>query len=154
MRNSKTVIGVLAALGATLLTLFLWRPWAGSSSIAGIDQDGNGLRDDVEQYINETYQDEKIKIIATELHRTFQDAVLHPDAWDWKRMIYANDCLLHFARPTASKISHLIEAKTVNTRERSRAYWKANARLSGGVYPGSAPSRKEACAFDSRLQVK
>jgi hypothetical protein len=153
MRNSKTVIGVLVVLGTVLLILFVWRFWAGSSqSLAGVDQNGDGLRDDVEQFINDTYQDEKTRIVAQELHRAFQGAVLHPDAWDWKRMIYASDCLDYINPPLATEITRKIEAKTADTPLRIRSYWKANARLSGGVYPASAPSRKEACAFDARLQ--
>lgn len=138
--------------GLTILVLFAWKAKTNpDSSLTGQDLNNDGVRDDIEKYINDNYQGEKTRIVARELHLSFQDAILHPEKWDWKRMIYADDCLSYINPSQANRISREMEAKTANTLARIRAYWKANARLSGGVYPGFAPSQKEACGFDKRL---
>ena len=139
----------LLALVIFLAGLYFLRRRGPSESLAGIDANHDGVRDDVEKIIEEKYRDGKVKIVARELYRGMQEAMLNP-ASDAKRQLFALDCLYYVAPEIAGRVSDEIEAITLNTRARIEASWRGDAAHSGTILP-KARSKKEACGFDHRL---
>ncbi len=153
MTRFRTIVISLAMLILVTVAMAYGCTRQATATLAGVDSNHDGVRDDVEEFIEKQYSDERIRIVARELHRGIQDSILHPDSWDQKKGLFPVDCLSYIAPEKESQIVHEIEVKTANTRERIRAYWKANARDSGTILP-KARSKEEACGFDSRLLDK
>ena len=129
-RNRSIIIGIVIALVGAFI-LYLNGSKAGS--LTGVDHNQNGVRDDVEKLIDEKYHDERIKIIAREMHKGILDAIRDPQHWDSTRTLYAQQCLDALFPNESGKIGREIEAATANTKERIRAYWKANAKDNGKI---------------------
>jgi hypothetical protein len=137
---------LLLLVPVLFVAVFFFRGGISNKSLAGIDADNNGFRDDVEKFIDTQYPDEKIRIAARQFHKGIQNAILDPENWDPSEFFKASDCLHYLDPEHASEISGKLEAETANKSDRIRAYWKANATLSGTIVPGIKP-RKEACSF-------
>lgn len=146
----------LAALGGIILIAIVLmlrgcsRDSSDPADLLGPDVNNDGVRDDVGEFIDRTYSDEKIRIIARELHRGMQDQLANPKTWDEKRALFPVNCIYYVAPALAERVVDEIQARTIDSRARLRAFWKANARDSGSILP-KARSRSEACSFDPRL---
>lgn len=152
MTRSKTFfIVAVAAVVATAGVLSI-RSCSSTESLAGVDSNHDGVRDDVEKFIVDHYPDEKVRIVARELHKGTQEVMLDSKS-DGKRALFAIDCLFDVAPDIAGKVVDEIEAETANTLPRIVAYWKANQRFSGSILP-RAKSKEEACGFAPRLLEK
>lgn len=124
-------------------------------TLAGPDADGNGVRDDIDQYIAQTYPNStKTRAAPTQYAQAAQQSLL--DANDKQLSIRhglergnAIDCLRYIRGDQASVIFDALRAQILNTSERSIAYLKADQHRSGRV--GSLPSRAEQkllCTFN------
>ena len=135
-----------------------------NSTLLGIDSNNNGVRDDVERWIYETYKDKHPIYIdiamqagraykqvletperAREIHETVVNAPLYC-AW-----YYQNDSE-EFGDPVLvnERIDAPVKSKYFNTKERNEVYWEYNALLSGGSYPlPKAQERKSFCDFNT-----
>ncbi len=130
---------------------------AGKATLAGIDSDDDGLRDDVQRYIVLTYQDsEKTRAALTQEAQMMQNALL--DAGNKEKSIRHGEesgrssaCLsyvlgsLEAKRAARDKLNSII----LNTDERNYAYFAYNEQLGGEVF-FSVPynERVSACEFD------
>ena len=131
-----------------------------NSTLLGIDFNDNGVRDDVERKVIETYK-EPIKIelmmarakVAQEiLENPIGLAIEHSN-----KMSRILSCQMFLKRQNikikngAKKISNF----TYTTKERVRTFLDHNLALSGGVY-GSSPSdwNAQACDFDVEEMLK
>jgi hypothetical protein len=153
MTSLRLKLWLLFGLSGFVICFFIFRIISNKAeSLEGVDSDRDGIRDDVQAFIEKSYSDPKVRIVAGELHKSIQLMILKPET-DYKRIIFAQQCL-HFLYPdTSGKIGREIEAQTANTRARIKAYWKANARLSGSVISGAA-TNEEACSFNKTLIEK
>ncbi len=133
-----------------------------NSTLLGIDVNGNGVRDDVERKVIETYV-EPIKIeLMMSYTKVAQKLLENPvgQALEYqKEFEKASDCSLYLKRQNIyidvkSKLK-FVENNTYNTNRRVRAYLDYNLALSGGVY-GSSPSdwNTDACEFDVEKMLK
>ncbi len=127
-----------------------------NSTLLGIDVNNNGIRDDVERKIIETYR-EPIKItymmqtakIGQEiLENPIGAALEHSDKMDklGDCGMYIDDLNISFDILQSVKF---YENNMYNTKARVRAYLDYNLALSGGSY-GSGPAdwTADACSFD------
>lgn len=131
---------------------------AGKATLAGIDADRDGVRDDIQRYIALTYPDsEKTRAVLTQLTKTQQAFLL--DANNKEMSIRhdrdrddALDCLSYIygiGTDTAYALSSELRAQMLNTTARSRAYVIADAQLSGMHFPSTPEAeRKSRCDFD------
>jgi hypothetical protein len=114
---------------------------AGKATIEGIDSDGNGVRDDIDRYIGFTYPNsEKVREALKQEARALTPFLF--DAGD-KELTRGNGlemekglyCTYHIARSVEASMAIRTPffVQFMNTKERSRAYWKANQQLGGTV---------------------
>jgi hypothetical protein len=139
------------------------------STLLGIDTNDNGVRDDVERYILQTYGKEEITIeIGFQVARAFNTVIEHPEnAWETYKIIdMARDCETYFRnyadmfgdpilikkRISSSKIFKSIQ---LNTEARIRGYLLHDQMLSGGVFTlREINTLKAACTFDVDVLLK
>ena len=125
-----------------------------NSTLLGIDVNANGVRDDVERKVIETYREPvKIEFMMIDL-KIAQKILENPigQALEYEREFSKNDdCRMHLRRQGINLDGHndFLENNTYNTNIRVRAYLDYNLALSGGVY-GSSPSdwNANSCEFD------
>jgi hypothetical protein len=122
---------------------------AGKQTLSGIDSDTDGIRDDVQRYIAYATSDSAQRRALAQLAKANQDFILNSSAA--KEVIipivvsrhHAQECLFG-TTPDAAKVIRLqrqIRAQLLNTRERSLAYVRADALLSGSFFPPPDPAQ-------------
>ncbi len=140
------------------------------STLLGIDVNNNGVRDDVERWIYETYKDKHpIHIdIAMQAGRAWQKVLEDPtkaiEIHDYIRAprhcesyyknyaIYSNESILV---DKSINNKYFIKNIIYNTEERSVAYLKYDSLLSGGMYIlPKIGTRKQFCDFNTSKYEK
>lgn len=129
---------------------------AGKATLAGIDSDGDGVRDDIQRYIALTYPNsEKTRAALSQVAQSVQVELL--DANDRQASISHAvvamrdmECLIYIhGVESAGTLWAQLEAQFINTDERIRAYIKANAQASGQVFTSTPrEQRRLTCNFD------
>ena len=171
MNNWKRILGTV--IGAFVVIVFVCAATGcgggGSSSpgdapvttppeevedtLLGTDENGDGVRDDIEVYIAETYPDsEKIRMAVVGYAKVMQMELF--DAED-KELSFQHAreadltvaCIKYVDPENGSKIWKELRAEILNTEERTRAYLKYDEQLGGGVFH-FVPKTAEACSFD------
>lgn len=112
-----------------------------SSNLEGVDSDMNGIREDIESYIETLAISEDQKKGVKQLARSVQGAILIDTTDDValreasKNISEAVQCLsIKFPDvQERSEIINSIESKTANTKERTEQYIQFNNALSGSV---------------------
>ena len=134
------------------------------ATLLGIDSNNNGVRDDVEIWIYQTYKDKHPIYIdiamqagraykqvletpekAKEIHETVVNAPFYCTWYYQKGAKYFGDPVL-----VNERIDVPVKSKYFNTKERKDVYWEYDTLLSGGSY--SLPKiqkRKSLCDFDT-----
>lgn len=135
---------------------------AGRRDLLGIDANNNGVRDDIERYIAFTYPDSAKKREALMQSARSLNAYLRDNGdkaktrENGKADDRASDCLIHVfdnVLDPAFKADDELVALFLNTKERSRAYRKADIQMGGYVSDNGPASetemrRKAACSFN------
>jgi hypothetical protein len=111
----------------------------GQVTVAGVDADGDGLRDDVQLRIHASYAEGSSRDGAIQLAKAIQDMLKNgstkPGALAAGLALNrAVDCLYGLDAAKFGEQVEDIEGVVVNTGARARAYAKAGAFLSGGTY--------------------
>ena len=110
-------------------------------ALVGKDADGNGIRDDIDQYIKQTYTKPEEKAAAVQIASALQKTLI--EAYD-KELSYRNaarigdaiHCIHVFEdRATQEKILEL-KALTLDTEIRTNAWLAFNAQIAGGYFKG------------------
>ena len=119
---------------------------AGKATLLGIDSDNDGVRDDIQRYIELNYTNSaKTRMALRQFSKAMNDALAN--AGDKRASInnayktgYAPECLFHIyrelegtARP-AYKINDQLLAEFLNTQDRSTTYLNYNSQLGGEVF--------------------
>jgi hypothetical protein len=116
-----------------------------TDTIAGIDENGNGIRDDIENYINANYPNEGHRKAVLQFAKTMQDKLL-VDVSDMiavKQVSIKSSRDMHciFLRFDATKGDEnpsiaweKIRSMTTNTKVRLRAYLDFNKALEGMAF--------------------
>jgi hypothetical protein len=116
-------------------------PKKNNSTLAGIDSDRDGIRDDVQRWINESYPDSlKKRLALKQSARDFQLDLLSFENKELsiqaaKQGLNSSNCIDYiFGLEEASKISKKFQALFLNTNERILAEMKGNQNFSGQSY--------------------
>lgn len=137
---------------------------AGMTTLAGIDSDGDGVRDDVQRYIALTYpQSAKTRAALTQLAKAVQSQFLNAstkslvvaDTLAWS---YASECLDSVIASSdadvaglskSMEIDNALEAQILNTPDRIQGYYQANGQIGAMTYSRPRfPGLSARCAFD------
>ena len=135
---------------------------AGKGTLAGIDSDGDGLRDDIQRYIALTFPDSaRVRAAFTQYAQKIQETVLLGEdrvgAVNLAAELgHARNCISYLIGGTtgdelrsARRSTFSLRAEVLNTRDRTRAYRRYDAQLAGGVFKVLPESEwKKGCAFD------
>lgn len=119
-----------------------------ASSLSGEDTDINGIRDDVDSFIDEKFVNEDQLQAARRLARVLQQTILidksqaHSVQEVSVEIMKAMSCVFYsfpaskdrpIGAAVASEVVEQLEARTANTRERLRAYLEFSDAMSGTV---------------------
>jgi len=138
---------------------------AGKATLAGIDLDNDGVRDDIQRYIELTYPDsEKLREGLRQVAKTKQKEVIESDdkeksldnALQAARAIECLDYMFVGSVINSNEQDFLdimnkrnaLRAEIINTEQRLDAYLKFNNHLGGSSFRAPADVRKSACDFD------
>src|SRR3989338_613109 len=148
---------IAVAIFILLVVIFGFRNCTPKSAyeLLGTDKNRDGLRDDVEAYVENKYgKDKKIFLIVRELSKAIQNKVFSPENVDSIQVSKTMYCLHHFIERDHQRgleILQDVQAAIFNTYPRIRAYAKYNARLNGKILANYDGDLKSACAFDPTL---
>lgn len=126
-------------------------------TVAGVDSDNDGIRDDVQRWINEEFSAQpKVKMAMRQLAMGRQLDLLSVSNKEQSIIAsnkYLNDaiCLSSIVGiDQKSKLNRELDSKLLNTKDRLYADNKANANFSGQAWdlPNTPEGKKALCAFD------
>ena len=131
-------------------------PIKNDQTLRGIDSDNDGLRDDIQIWIDQTYnKNQTIKFGVMQVSRALQANLLH--AFDKKLSNEATQKYLDSSLCLSAlvgidekiKILAEIENRTLNTKERLYANKRNDEHFSGEMYvlKGDLATQKTLCAF-------
>lgn len=140
MKSVKSVVAV-----ALIASLSAWTQLSvaqGKDTIAGIDADNNGIRDDIQVEIEKRHPNDEIKRqILNQKARAIQKAVIAGAKGNSSEIFEAADdlmsvvdCQFDLLDDPMSLKSSFIEFMTINTKERSNAYIDFNQALDGNFF--------------------
>jgi len=131
-----------------------------TDTLAGIDADNNGIRDDIDEYIRQTFKDEAQRKAVEQLARSIQAEIL-TDKNDIATVFEVNkkssraisclgDRFITGSRATNDldfkefdEVSKEIEMRSANTKQRLNAYFAFSEALSGQIL--TSPKKGEGC---------
>lgn len=134
---------------------------AGKATLLGIDSDNDGVRDDIQRYIELNYPNSAKTRMALRQYAKATNNALR-DANDKRKSInnsyqmdYAQECLSYIFRETegnsfsAIKIRRALHAEFLNTSERTTKYFEFDEKLGGEVF-STTPLKYQnrSCDFD------
>ena len=113
----------------------------GKATLAGVDSDNDGVRDDVQRWIVMTYPNsQKTRSAFRQFAVDYQNAILDVTS----KAVVRNNFIsmqrsmacLQYVRTDFFDIALSLKPVVLNTAARSRAFLKGDNLLSGGVYKG------------------
>jgi len=126
---------------------------AGKLTLAGIDSDNDGVRDDVQRWIALNYPNsQKTRAALGQLSQDYQKFILdsanvmliYEDA---RLMDRTQSCLIYVSNNPTARIG--LKSQMLNTYARSKAFMQADSHLSGRMYRGLPYSQwKLGCKFN------
>jgi hypothetical protein len=114
---------------------------AGKQTLAGIDSDRDGIRDDLQRYIFFNYQSSSSTMEALKQTVKMVQAATLDSASESLSLDHANDLVraaecLQTVRPTdAHVVENALLAQALNTEQRGLAYLQYNDQLAGATFP-------------------
>lgn len=115
-----------------------------TKTIAGIDKNNNGIRDDIDVYIEETYPGEQQRKAVNQYAKIFQQSLflditnkdaLHGASIDsMKSVACIYDKIEDGRTPDGADVVQVIVSLTTNTRPRLEAYWRLEEAYNGFVF--------------------
>jgi len=129
---------------------------AGRATVEGIDSDGDGVRDDVQIWIETNYPNsERMRMALRQVAVTTQEYMKGAASFDatFQNHIVVSRALrcLYFVSETPGEAHDSfaeLHAKILNTLMRSKVMLSADRHLSGMILRGYKGPRNEACNFD------
>jgi len=116
-------------------------PKINNATLAGVDSDNNGIRDDIQRFINQTYPDENIKLALKQAANTWQNFftdVTNEDNAKYYTDKHAEDlrCLLS-KTPQWAEYSRQIETLSLNSEMRIKKNLEREKLIHGHTTPAS-----------------
>jgi hypothetical protein len=124
---------------------------ANNETIAGIDSDGDGVRDDIDRYAVLTYLASPITGAAVlQFARTAQSFLTSPSIATVEANMRSIVCLFGIDSRNARGTTNDLRSRLLNTSGRLRAWDTANKVVSGHILdPGDLGNRMGQCTFDT-----
>jgi hypothetical protein len=127
-----------------------------NATVAGIDSDGDGIRDDIQRYINENFSsDPKIKMGARQYAKDQQMTLLsvndkNASILATRKKLDSLDCLGYVAKDQMTRISKKLEGQLYNTKDRLYARIKVSQNFNGQSFmlPETIEDEKALCDFN------
>ena len=116
---------------------------AGLETVAGVDSDSDGVRDDIQRFIALTYPDQpEVQKALTQYAEATQQSLLETSdpvkaGANAEKNQKAIECLFFKDPGNASRTFDKIHAEILNTKERILANDKASSLLSGQIFPSA-----------------
>jgi len=115
---------------------------AGKATLAGVDSDGNGVRDDIQRHIILTYPNPEDALLRAALfqYAAYQQQFLRDADSPERTLANAHqrdkyvDCVMYLNPEEGLTIVEGMEIESVNTEERHQTYAKADNYLGGQVF--------------------
>jgi hypothetical protein len=133
----------------------------GKQTLEGIDSDGDGVRDDVQRWIAMRFFDSPHALAGvTQYASAVQRSLVEADnrtasVANGKEILKAMVCLYYVRQNDARLIHNELRSITLNTEERTRAWFQAQAHLSGGSFVLPAQDQdKSQCNFDTEALAR
>lgn len=132
-------------------------PKLNDKTIAGVDSDGDGIRDDIQRWINESFSAQlKVKMAMRALAIGRQLALLNVGNKEQSvlaanKVLNDTTCLLTINGVNEGvKLMRGLESKLLNTKDRLYADLKSNANFSGESWrlPNTPEGKKALCSFN------
>lgn len=112
-------------------------------TLGGIDANANGVRDDIERYIEKKYTEPAQRKAAMQTARAFQQMLLvnkeesaeldQISANSFRAIVCLDDTFVGPDSPNSASVLDEVRAITTNTKERLKAYLAYNEARSGSV---------------------
>lgn len=126
-------------------------------TLAGVDSDGDGVRDDIQRYILLNYEDdEAMRLVLLQTANVNQLKLTQAHDKEASRMnairsLRAIECSMYIGGEEAFKDTNKVTAMQINTRERSKAYDLFHQQIAGAITMGkSYKEYYKSCTFDVR----
>ena len=118
----------------------------GKRTLAGIDSDGDGLRDDVQRYIYMEYEDPQtrealVNIAKVDLQSLLQANDPESSIQAFEYAMRASECLFYIMPDDAFEASQRLRAQILNTTERSAAYMRSSSHAGGLSFESQDPNQ-------------
>lgn len=154
--NSTMATQTVTVNGPSLLATLPPDPGpAGMTTLAGIDADNDGVRDDVQRWIAINYPNsQKTRAALIRMSKTMQQFLINAadPARSYKTSIQMGkdtNCLAYILSVDFYQVSSELKAVILNTDLRTRAWLQADHHLSGKIFPSLPYSQwKQACNFN------
>jgi hypothetical protein len=112
-----------------------------TAGVVGSDRNGNGVRDEVEEWIQTKFPPGDKLESAMDVARAFQTECENPETADLQEGIDALHCLFDVHNFSTDDFIQELKGRTVNTLSRSIGFLKYNSRLSGKMLMGTGKCR-------------
>lgn len=114
-------------------------PRVNNSTLEGIDSDKDGIRDDVQRFINQTYPTQNVKLALKQLARASQEALIKvkdkPTAIQFVAMETKSQICLASQSQASSEISKQVHSLMFNTEARVKKHFQINSFMHGETWP-------------------
>ncbi len=108
---------------------------AGKQTVAGVDSDRDGVRDDVQRFIVVKYSSSPRTIAAgLQFAKALQSILLSPTVENEQAETEAINCFWGLYGKNSPTIENEIESQQLNTKERRAAMDNVNTALSGNLF--------------------
>lgn len=119
------------------------------STIYGVDSDNNGIRDDVDRFIAETYPEPLEHAVAELNARTFIDVFKDPKN-AYEKKLYLSESIYIYCKVYIEDFYkepdyEQIDNKIINTKERELAFWTYNGSLGGNIFTSMSTGTDADC---------
>jgi hypothetical protein len=126
----------------------------GLTTLAGVDTDRDGIRDDLQRYIVQTYGSSAVSVSALkQAVKTVQSAVLDaasasPSIDHANQMLRDLECLSAVRPADGAKVHKGLVARALNTEARGLAFLRYSDQLGGQAFPLQQPDDwRTSCGF-------
>ena len=112
----------------------------GKHALMGIDSDDDGLRDDIQRYIYQTYPGQPNVRSALRQYALSLQKTVDPNRVAGTGRVLADEkglameCVNYFMRDEIYDVTQRLKAEVINTYERTKKYLAYDKELSGGVF--------------------
>lgn len=136
----------------------------GKLSVEGVDDDSDGIRDDLQIFIATQYKNSPgTRVALRQVTSGMQELLTAPPSESDEarqastRIVRGVECLYSVEQGKAKQVLARLSREVINTPDRAQAYFEAEGRLAGQIYPiASGAPFESSCdhSFKARRQSR